>query len=83
MAGIAYTLPLLFIADLRVDGEGKLRFQFSREDIPISSRIRLNMAINTDKEYTAGLRYIISKYFSVSSHYDSDMGIGGGLTFTY
>ena len=74
---------MLFIADARVDGDGKFRFQFSREDIPVTSRLRLNMAINTDKEYTAGLRYIATKYISVSSHYDSDMGLGAGITITY
>jgi hypothetical protein len=83
MAGIAYTLPLLFIADARIDGNGKLRFQLSREDVPITNRLRFNIMINTDKEYTAGLRYIITKYFSLSTHYDSDMGLGAGLTLTY
>ena len=83
VAGIAYTLPSLFIADMRVDGDGKLRFQLGREDIPITNRLRFNLMLNTDKEYAAGLRYIVSKYFSVSSHYDSDMGLGAGITLTY
>ncbi|WP_431217111.1 hypothetical protein ACQ86N_22735 [Puia sp. P3] len=83
IAGIAYTLPMLFIADARIDGNGKLRFQLSREDIPISPRLRFNMMINTDKEYMAGLRYILTKYISLSTHYDSDMGMGGGITITY
>ncbi len=83
IAGIAYTLPLLFIADARIDGNGKLRFQLSREDIPVTSRLRFNMMINTDKEYMAGFRYILTKYFSLSTHYDSDMGLGGGITLTY
>ena len=83
VAGIAYTLPLLFIADGRIDGNGKFRFQFSREDIPVTSRLRFNLMINTDKEYMAGFRYILTKYFSLSTHYDSDMGMGGGVTFTY
>lgn len=83
VAGLAYTLPMLAIADARIDGDGKLRFQLSREDIPVSKRFRLNLMVNTDKEYTAGLRYIMTKYFSLSTHYDSDMGLGGGLTLTY
>ena len=83
IAGIAYTLPMLFIADFRVDGDGKFRFQLSREDVPVTSRLRFSMMINTDKEYMAGLRYIVTKYISISSHYDSDMGLGAGLTFTY
>jgi FtsP/CotA-like multicopper oxidase with cupredoxin domain len=83
VAGIAYTLPMLFVADARVDTDGKFRFQLSREDIPITSRLRFGLMINTDKEYMAGFRYIVTKYFSLSSHYDSDMGLGIGITVTY
>ncbi|MGF7041335.1 multicopper oxidase domain-containing protein [Mucilaginibacter lappiensis] len=83
VAGLAYTLPMLLIADARVDGNGKLRFQLSRDDIPLTSRLRFTVMGNTDKEYAAGFRYIFTKYFSLSSHYDSDMGLGGGLTLTY
>lgn len=83
VAGIAYTLPTLTVADLRVDGNGKFRFQLSREDIPVTPRLRFAWMINTDKEYMAGLRYIVTKYFSLSTHYDSDMGLGAGITITY
>ncbi|RBQ05535.1 copper oxidase [Pedobacter miscanthi] len=83
VAGIAYTLPMLIVADARIDGNGKLRFQLGREDIPVSKRLRANFMVNTDKEYAAGLRYILTKYIALSTHYDSDMGLGGGLTFNY
>lgn len=83
VAGIAYTLPMLVVADARIDGNGKLRFQLGREDIPVSKRMRANFMINTDKEYAGGLRYIVTKYIAISSHYDSDMGLGGGITITY
>ncbi|HRH47435.1 MAG TPA: multicopper oxidase domain-containing protein [Panacibacter sp.] len=83
VAGIAYTLPLLVIADARVDGNGKFRFLLSREDLAVTPRLRFNWMINTDKEYMAGLRYIVSKYFNLSTHYDSDMGWGAGVTFNY
>ena len=83
VAGIAYTLPSLTIADARIDGNGKFRFQLSREDIAITPHIRFNWMLNTDKEYMAGFRYIITKYFSLSTHYDSDMGLGAGITITY
>ncbi|QQS37185.1 MAG: multicopper oxidase domain-containing protein [Ignavibacteriales bacterium] len=82
-AGVQYTLPMLVIADGRVDSDGKFRFQLSREDISITSRLRLNFMANTDKEYMAGFRYIVTKYFSFSTHYDSDMGYGAGITLTY
>ena len=83
VAGIQYNLPMQVMAEARLDSEGKMRFQLMREDIPITPRIRLNMMGNTDKEYMGGLRYIVSKYFSLSTHYDSDMGYGGGITVTY
>ncbi|MHA4807884.1 multicopper oxidase domain-containing protein [Flavitalea flava] len=83
VAGIAYTLPTLTIADLRIDGNGKLRFQLSRQDISMTPRLRFSWMINTDKEYMAAFRYIATKYISLSTHYDSDMGLGAGLTFTY
>ncbi len=82
-AGVQYVLPLLIIADLRVDHTGNVRLQLMREDIPLTSRLRLNFMVNTDLEYMVGLRYILTKYVSVSSHYDSDMGFGTGMTFSY
>lgn len=81
--GVQYTLPLLVKADARFDTDGKFRFQLMREDIAVSKRLRFNFMVNTDKEYMAGLRYVVTKYFSISSHYDSDMGLGAGITITY
>lgn len=83
VAGIAYTLPMLFIADLRVDGDGKFRFQLGREDIPVSKRLRALIMINTDKEYTTGLKYIFTRNLGITTHYDSDMGIGFGMNLNY
>lgn len=83
VAGIEYILPMLLKADARIDSDGKFRFQLSREDVPVTSRLRLNFMANTDKEYMAGIRYIVTKYFSLSTHYDSDMGLGLGITITY
>jgi hypothetical protein len=81
--GAQYVLPMLVTAEARLDSKGKFRFQLMREDMPISKRLRLNLMGNTDKEYMAGLRYIVTKYFSLSTHYDSDMGYGAGVTLTY
>jgi CopA family copper-resistance protein len=81
--GAQYILPMLVTAEARLDSKGKLRFQLMREDIPLTSRLRLNFMANTDREYMGGFRYIVTKYFSLSTHYDSDMGYGAGLTVTY
>lgn len=83
VAGVQYILPMLLVADARIDGDGKVRLQVSREDIPVAKRLRLNFMVNTDREYMTGLRYIVTKYIAVSSHYDSDMGLGAGLTIIY
>ncbi len=83
VAGFQYTLPMLLVADARVDAYGEFRFQLAREDIPISNRLRLNFMVNTDKEYAGGFKYIIQKWWAVSTHYDSDMGLGAGITVIY
>lgn len=83
IAGVRYTLPMLVFADFRIDTQGRLRFQLSRDDIPITARLRLNFMVNTDKESMVGFRYIITKYFGISTHYDSDMGFGAGITLNY
>jgi CopA family copper-resistance protein len=81
--GLQYTLPMLIVADASLDHKGNVRFQLMREDVPISKRLRFQFMVNTDKEYMAGFRYIITKYFGLSTHYDSDMGYGAGLTLNY
>ena len=83
VAGIQYTLPMLVNSEFRIDSKGKLRFQLRREDIPVTNRLRATVMGNTDREFMGGLRYVLTKYFSLSTHYDSDMGYGAGLTVTY
>lgn len=82
-AGIQYTLPWFIVANASIDHTGYFRLQFKREDIALTKRIRLWGMWNSDREYAIGARYIMTKYLSASSHYDSDMGFGAGLTFTY
>ncbi|NAW50050.1 multicopper oxidase domain-containing protein [Elizabethkingia argentiflava] len=81
--GFQYILPWLVTSDVSIDHNGKLRLQLQREDIPLSQRLRGNFMLNTDKEYRVGLSYFIQKYLQISSHYDSDMGWGAGVTFIY
>ncbi len=81
--GFQYTAPWFIEADLKIDHTGYVRLQLSRHDIPITKRVRLWGMVNSDLEYAVGARYIITKYISASSHYDSDMGLGIGAMFTY
>ena len=81
--GVNYTLPMLLMAQAEVFTDGNVRLQLERKDLPISKRLRLNFMVNTDKEYMVGGKYILTRNLSLSSHYDSDMGFGAGLTFNY
>lgn len=76
--------PLKNVLDIMPMETDTLEFAATESgDIPVTSRLRFNFMGNTDREYMAGFRYAVTKYFSLSTHYDSDMGYGGGITLTY
>lgn len=81
--GMQYLLPMLITADASIDQNGKFLLEFSREDIPLSRRLRGNFMVNSDGEFNTGLRYILQKWLSVSGNYDNEMGWGAGITLTY
>ncbi|WP_228376366.1 multicopper oxidase domain-containing protein [Chryseobacterium sp. JAH] len=83
IVGAQYILPMLITADASIDQNGKVLLELSREDIPISRRLRGNFSVNSDGEFTSGVRYILQKWLSVSGNYDNEMGWGGGITLTY
>lgn len=82
-AGVVYTLPLLVNLQAEVFTDGIFRVRLSREDIPLTPRIRGAFMVNSDKEYMAGLKYIVHKNVALSTHYDSDMKWGAGITLIY
>lgn len=43
----------------------------------------MSLMWNTGKEYMAGLRYIVKRNFGITTHYNSNMGIGFGMNFNY
>jgi FtsP/CotA-like multicopper oxidase with cupredoxin domain len=81
--GFNYKMPLLLTLQAEVFQSGYTRFQVKREDIPVSKRVRAMFMVNSDKEYMGGLKYITSKNTAISAHYDSDMGLGFGITLNY
>ncbi|MBC7934234.1 MAG: multicopper oxidase domain-containing protein [Rhizobacter sp.] len=81
--GVNYTLPMLIRFQTEVFTDGIVRLQLMREDIPIAKKLRAAFMLNTDKEYMVGLNYILGRNLSVRTHYDSDMGLGAGITFNY
>ena len=81
--GFDFTLPMLIIFQAEAYHDGNIRLQLMREDIPISQRLRMAFMVNTDKEYMAGFKYIVGKNIGITTHYDSDMGIGFGVNLNY
>ncbi|MFT7309335.1 MAG: hypothetical protein ACI964_001919 [Spirosomataceae bacterium] len=81
--GFNYTLPMLSVFQAEVFQNGDVRLQLMREDIPLTPRLRGAFMINTDKEYMGGLKYVATKNIGISTHYDSDMGWGAGVTLMY
>ncbi len=81
--GVNYTLPMLVRFQAEVFTDGIVRLQLMREDIPVAKKLRAAFMVNTDKEYMIGLNYILGRNFSIRTHYDSDMGFGGGITLNY
>ena len=81
--GVEYTLPMLVKLETEFFLNGTFLVQLKRDDIPISKRVRMHWMVNTDKEYMLGIQYIVNKNIAVRTHYDSDMGFGAGINFTY
>jgi CopA family copper-resistance protein len=81
--GLRFTLPMFLVFDARMDQSGKFRLQIGRDDLAFSKRLRGRFMLNSDREWMVGARYIMTKYWAISSHYDSDMGLGVGVTFLY
>lgn len=81
--GLVYTLPMMVNFQAEVYHDGIVRLSLMRDDIPVSKRIRARFLVNSDKEYIAGLHYILNKNMAIATHYDSDMGLGLGLMLNY
>ncbi len=80
VAGVRYLLPMFLLSELRVDHLGNVRFQLTRNDIPITRRLRLSLSANTDKEFNIDFDHNIGKRFYIHASYDSDYKYGAGLT---
>lgn len=81
--GVRYLLPMFLLSELRVDHKGELRFQLTRNDIPITRRLRLSISANTDKEFNIDFDHNIGKRFYIHASYDSDYKYGTGLTILW
>jgi CopA family copper-resistance protein len=80
--GASYTLPLLIKADLRINTKGKLRFGLSNEH-QLTDKLSFDWRWNTEKEYTFGLSYAVTKQLYISGNYDSRERFGLGLALRF
>ncbi|MEI8295859.1 MAG: multicopper oxidase domain-containing protein [Alphaproteobacteria bacterium] len=80
--GATYTLPLLIKADLRINTKGKLRFGLGNEH-QLIDRVSFDWRWNTEKEYTLGMSYAITKQVYISGNYDSRERFGLGLALRF
>ena len=83
VAGVRYTLPWFIVVDGRFNMYGKARVQLEREDIPLTSRLRMDMMANTDKEYRVALSYIITPYIGITGSWSNEMKWGAGVKISY
>ncbi len=81
--GVESTLPMMVKFQAEVFTDYIFRCQLMREDIPIAKRVRGGFMLNTDREYMVELKYILNKNMGIRTHYDSDMGVGFGLSLNY
>lgn len=49
----------------------------------MSNNVFMDVRDNTDREFTPGFRYMVSKYASLSTNYNNQYGWGAGLAFHY
>jgi len=86
LLGARYVLPLLVQSTAWVDTEGEFRVICEKE-LPLTSRLSLFAEIEydtkTEWEYQAGAAYLINKNVSLIGTYHSELGAGGGLSFSF
>ena len=85
-AGVKYRLPFMVDSTLTVDSEGDLRPGLAKE-LQLTSRLSWENEIEYDThslwEWNSGLKYRLSKQFSITGGYHSEYGFGAGLNFIW
>ena len=82
--GARYLLPMNVLLDANVSPvDGEVAVKLEKEDMVLTPRLRMDLALDSHLGYTTKLRYILTKYLAVSGYYDSEFKWGAGLTFKY
>ncbi|MGK0189975.1 MAG: FtsP/CotA-like multicopper oxidase with cupredoxin domain [Verrucomicrobiales bacterium] len=84
--GFTYRLPYMVETRLAMDSEGDLRANLGRQ-FQLTSRLsvfgEIQYDTNTQWQYSAGASYVLTKQLALTSAYDSDHGIGAGISFSF
>jgi hypothetical protein len=80
--GARYLLPLLIVADLRLDHKGHGRLGFNSE-LQLTNRSSFEWDVNTDREFRLQLDYQVNKQFSLVGSRDDQYGWGAGIEMKF
>ena len=86
IAGFDYWLPLFVKSSVTVDSQGDFRFGLNKE-FQLTDRMNifteLEYDTNAEWEWSVGSEYTLSKKWSLILQFQSDRGIGAGLSFKF
>ena len=86
MAGIRYLLPGNFQSQAWIDDRGEARFTLERE-LMLTPRVGIfgEVEYDTFEKWScqAGMSYALTQYLSTTALWDSEFGVGAGLTFRF
>ncbi len=86
IAGVRYLLPGNFMSEAWIDHDGEARFMIDRE-LMLTPRLGIFGEVEYDTRenwsYQAGASYALSQYLSATTLWDSDYGVGAGLTIRF
>jgi FtsP/CotA-like multicopper oxidase with cupredoxin domain len=86
IGGIQYLLPGNFHSTAWIDSDGEARISLERE-LMLTPRLGIFGEAEYDTRekwsYQAGMEYILTQYVSATALWDSDYGIGAGVTIRF
>jgi len=86
IAGIRYLLPGNFASQAWIADDGEARFMIDRE-LMLTPRLGIFGEVEYDTRenwsYQGGLSYTLTQYLSATALWDSDYGVGAGITLRF
>lgn len=86
VGGIRYLLPANFLSTAWMDSDGEARITLERE-LMLTPRLGVFGEVEYDTReqwsYQAGVSYMLTQYISATSLWDSDYGLGAGVTIRF